>query len=477
MNGSTPLDAVLEMYELPFELREYQVSTVNSLAPLPRAGYYKEVGTGKTASSTVSSLFKQMQRGNQTIVLMPPILIKQWFRWLAKVRRRDTGVPVSALMYRGTPKVRAGLALDTEFILMSMQIFKNDYARICGHFEGKPVTLLVDEATSIKNVTSDNHRKVRDFINAEPGLRELMLLTGTPLSKPGDAYAYIKLVSPQVYRNQHHFEAVHVAKKDFFGNVTQWDNLEFLAENLLLNSVRVLKHDALPYLNKPNFIPLHYELDAAHMELYRRLAQEQLLITEQGGKIDATTRSKLYTCLQQIVCNPGHFSGNPSMRSAAHELLDAVLDELNGEKLIVAATYRMTNRGLLQYLGETYNAVGAYGEISAAQVERNKERFIDDDDCKVFVIQPSSAGYGTDGLQEVCSEVLFLETPIIARDFHQVVGRVDRDGQKDTPNIRIGIAEQTIQVRLHNDLLAGDALVNKVQGGFQDLRDAIYGVS
>lgn len=480
--ASTPLDLVLTEYIFPpfIEWRDYQIERINAQAPLPRSGYYWDPGTGKTLGSTCSAIYKKLVRGNVTIVTMPPVLIKQWWKWLSSVTCKATGKPVAALMYRGTPKQRARLSFEgQDFILMSTQIFKKDYDRLVREFEGLPVSVIVDEATAIKNVASANYKMIRDFAGAAPD-RELMLLTGSPLTTPADAYAYVKLVSPQVYRNQKHFEDIHVAERDFFNNVVRWGHLEFLADNLMLNSSRVLKNVALPYLKLPNYIPMVYELEDEHLKLYKKLANEQLLLLPDGGKIDATVRMKLYTCLQQIVCNPGHFSGDPTLRSAAHDLLDTVLDDIRagkpgGKKLIVSALYRMTNRGLLDYL-KPYNAVGAYGDISVPQQSRNKERFIEDPHCWVFVVQPGSA-YGLDGFQQVCSEMLFLEEPIVPRDFIQVKDRIDRDGQTEAPNIRIAIAEGTIQHRLHANLLTKDELVNAVQGGFQDLRAAIHGES
>ena len=61
------------------------------------------------------------------------------------------------------------------------------------------------------------------------------------------------------------------------------------------------------------------------------------------------------------------------------------------------------------------------------------------------------------------------------RDFHQVVGRLDRDGQKLQVHVRIAKAVGTIQQRLFKNLLNKDELVNQVQGGWKDLRDAVYG--
>ncbi len=308
--------------------------------------------------------------------------------------------------------------------------------------------------------------------------RDLVLLTGTPLSKPGDAYAYVKLISPNVYRNQRHFEALHVIEKDFFGNVKRWGNLEFLKENLLLNSSRVLKRDVLPWLPPVQYRPTVYDMEPEHQALYRKLAEEQILLLESGGKIDASTPGRLYQAVQQIIMNPSHFAGKP-MRPAGLDLLDEVIEELeigdpdSDRKLIVYANYRMTLRMLLEYL-EPYGVVGAYSEISAKKQEKNFDRFLSDPKCRIWAAHPLSGGVGLNP-QEVSSDAIFLEAPIIPKDFIQAVGRLERDGQHRAMNIWIGIADGTVQVRLHKQLLQTDELVNRVAGGWQDLRDAIYG--
>jgi SNF2 family DNA or RNA helicase len=458
-------DEVIEAYPL-------QERDINRLAPLDRSGWYDEVGTGKTLMATVVALYKKILFGNLTVVLMPPILIPQWYRWLRSVRR----TPITVAMYRGTPKQRREINLNVDFALMSYGIFKNDFESLCERYEHRPVTVIADEATAIKNVGTDNFKCVRDFGAG----RTVLPLTGTPLSTPADAYAYVKTVSPTVYRNQRHFEALHVAERDFFEKVTKWSNLEFMRESLLTNSSRILKKDIHPDLGDPIIVPIDYELDDKHLKLYNKLADEQLLLLEDGGKIDATSATRLYNALQQIICNPGHFSGDDMMRSAAHDLLDMVLEEIgagnkeNAGKLIVLANYKMTNRGLMQYL-QPYGAVACFSDIPPKRMEANIRRFVDDPSCRVLHGNPISFGYGLDELKQVCWDMLVLEAPIVPKDFWQAVGRLWRDGQVKPPTVRIAKALDTIQQRLFKNLLTNDALVNSVQGGWKNLRDAIHG--
>ncbi|UCV26728.1 SNF2-related protein [Ferribacterium limneticum] len=466
----SPYELVRQYYDFPFELYEFQQDVMNELAPKPAAGYYMDPGTGKTATSTHAALFKGLTTDvEHVIVVMPPILLNTWSRWLNKVKFKDTGEPIDYLRYRGTPKQRKAMDLRHDFVLMSLAIFKKDYKRICATFNHTRVVLIVDEATSVKGISSDNHEKVYEFTRDQ----DILLLTGTPLNSPKDVYGYCKFTAPKVYRNLHHFENVHVADRDFHDNITEWRHLDLLKENFELNSKRILKEDVLTNLPAPIFSPIYYDLDPKHLALYRKLAEEQLLQFKDGSKLDATSVQALYHNLQQIILNWDHFAQDESCVSAGYEVLEETMEELGDKgKLVVLANYRLTNRRLVERL-KKYGGVAVYGDVPAKQQERAVDTFLGSDKCRVIQIQPTSGGYGIDGLQEVCNNVLALEIPVTPKDFTQAVARVYRDGQRLATVVRIAVAEKTLQVRKLEQLLDKDELVNKVQTNYQDLREAL----
>lgn len=461
------LQEMVDYYRLPFQLREDQVEDVENNYVFQRVGVFNEVGTGKTVVATLIALAWDR---DHNVVLMPPILLRQWQRWLDGLH--DAG---SVLVYRGARDRRRLWDLPRyRWILMTPQIFKNDFSSIQQRLGPRTTTLVVDEGHCVKNPETATHKRVRDFSAGQ----NLLVLTGTPISQPGDTYGYVKLKTPGVYRSKAHFENLHVAERDFFGNITKWQNLEQMNQNLMLQSTRRLSKVVLKNLKEPNYIPIYYELDPEHMALYNQLVDEQILLLPDGTKIDATSAGRLYNASQQIVCNWSHFSGEPTHRAKIFELVDAVADEIDilnpaSSKLIIYTYYVMTSRAIVGSLGQ-FNAVACYSEISAKQQERNIERFLEDLSCRILVAQPGSGGVGWNP-QHVCWEVLFVEEPIVPWPFIQAVGRVDRDGQLHVPNIRLAIAEGTIQVRLHQNLLVKDQLANAVQGGYKDLRDAIHG--
>lgn len=459
-------DHVNGHFTMPFQGYRYQVDTINRLGPLYRQGHYLDLGLGKTYTATCCALYKLMTNEvDHVIVIMPPILLKGWFNFLSKIPE------VKTLVYQGTPAKRKELPLGkTEFTLMSYQIFKLDNEYIQTKFRDRRVAVIADEASALKNIGTANHKTFCSFTVESPRL----VLTGTPITTPLDGYAFCKMVAPGIYRNQNQFRNIHVGEVDFFGNVTKWRELELLAENMTVNAVRLIADQVLDDLPDVTYTKVPYDLDTKHLKLYNTLADEQLLLLESGGKIDATSAPKLYNTLQQIILNWDHFAENEALVAAGIELLDQVLDQCNGRKLVVCANYRMSNRKLIKHLAK-YNVVAIFGDQTATQNRQSVDTFIEKEDCRVLVMQPTSGGYGVDGLQHVCRDMLFLEAPVIPRDFHQTVGRLRRNGQRHNVNVMIATAEKTIQVRLLNNLLNKDELINTVVPSARDLREALHG--
>lgn len=466
-----PLELLLERYTFPFPPKPHQADTLNKYGRLDRHGYGWKPGTGKTMGTVMHACYlNSIKATKQWIVLMPPIVLRNWSRFLNKVIDNATGKPVTQTLYAGSPQQRHHLSLDSQFILMSYDIFKRDLARLEKHFDGRRVGLVADEAHKIKNMQTDNFKSVKHLFEHRP----ILLATGTPITTPEDAYTYMKFTNPKAYRNKRHFEQLHVGERDDYEKVVRWDNLDKLKENFLVNWTMYRSEDVRSDAEPVTFIPIVYDLAPAHLKLYDQLVEDQILEMEDGRVIDAISASALYNKCQQIVCNWAVFSEDPKKVSAGLDLVEEVLDEIGSEKLMVVANYRMTNATLMERLAP-YNPVKVQGGMTDKQRNASVDQFINDPTCRVLVIQPEAGGVGLDGLQHVCSEGVFLECPTIPRQFEQAYARLAREGQKKQVNWRIAVANRTIQVRLHKNLLEKDATVTKVTGGTKTLREAIHG--
>ena len=461
-----PYDLVRENFKFPFNLYPFQIEAVNELAPLPRTGIYWECGCGKTAGATHCALYHALYEVDTVVGILPPILITQWKRWLETVTYKD-GRHLDVLAYRGTPTERKAMSLNHLFVLMSIQIFKRDYERIVKETMHRNIHVLVDEAHCIKDVGTDNYKKVRDFSYG----RSIQLLTGTPLNQPLDAYAYIKTVAPNVYKNLAQFERTHVKSRDFFNKPTEFMNLDLLRDNLLINADRKTKEDVLTDLPDCVITEIPYELDKKHMALYKQLVNEQLLLLPDGEKIDATSVQRLLHSMGQIIMQWHHFAQDESLKSAGYDVVEEVIEELGGKKLIVFANYKRTNQALVDRLG----CNGIWGDTSAKDKEKYWDEFLTDPACKVIVLNPAAAGIGLDNAQHCCQEIIYLEPPVSLSQWTQSLSRVHRSGQRKVVTVRMAVALGTIQQKQIRSLSDKEALVNPLQGSKAELRAALFG--
>lgn len=450
----------------PIDLLSFQKKAVCELGNLSRMGLYLDVGCGKTYTSLAISFLKLLRNECQhVIVVVPPVLLVNWKRNIERVPHQ------TSVIYAGNPAQRRKIGLNVQFVVVSLPIFKRDYNVFQSFFSDRSCFVIVDEAQSVKNPGTDNFRKLRDFTIE----RSICLLTGTPISVPEDAYGLIKLISPTIYHSQYQFESIHVAERDFVsGKPTKYQHLDMLSRNLMCGAMRVLKEDVLLELPEITFTPIYYALESAHYKLYTKLAEEQIIVKTSGEKFDYTNVSALYQALQQVPCNAEHFTDGET-KSTILDLVDEIMDELGGRKLVVFCHYRMTTQRLLQH-GVKYGAVALWGGLSSpAQRQAVIDKFVSDGECKMLILQYKSGGAGIDSLQEVCSDILTVELPYRSADLRQAVARLHRIGQKSGVQVRIAIAQGTLQVRCWEYVQDNDSLVNAVLRGPQDLRDAIFG--
>lgn len=333
--------------------------------------------------------------------------------------------------------------------------------------------VVVSNCHNLKNPASVLFKKVQQ---ASAG-GYLQMLTGTPISKPLDAYAYIKLKTPNLYRNYTHFEATHVEERDFWKRPIRFGHLDLLKENLELQTISRTKKEIHGYDLTPIFPDTSYELSPEHQRLYNKLVDEQLLIFDDGTKIDATTGPALRHALQQVVVNFDHFSNNFENRSVAYDLIDQTIEEtcctqLDHSKLIIWTKYKMTSARVLAYcLKLGIKTVAAYsGSDSAAAAEA----FMHDPETRILVANQQSAGAGLNP-QYVCSEALYLEMDTVPIYNRQSIGRLDRVGQTVRPRMRIAVALGTVQVGLYHDMLKNDDMVERIEPSKDGLRKMLLG--
>ncbi len=473
-----PSDYIQRYFNWPFKFRGYQCETIDELVEYQKAGYYLPIGGGKTVVALAAALYQaQQNKCKQITVICPPILLDQWTEFIEEISELNDGM-FDVLLYKGSPAKRRALDIESpDFIVMTVQILKNDFKRLYPHFNQTESTIIVDEAQCIRNVSTKNYKAVRDITVTN----NLMMLTGTPVNNPLHGYAYIKQIVPDLYRSMQMFRNIHVGKEDFYGQAIEFKNLDLLKENLEIQSKIYDSADVIPDLPEVVYSVVQYDLSPAHTKLYNQLVREELLVLE-NEVIDATTAQNMYHKLQKLVLNPGIFSDQKIARPTGLDVLDETLQELQldgalaKDKLIIFCNYQPSNELLFEYLDKMYPGKVriCYGGKLGGTGKNPKyiKQFLNDPEVKYMVASPKSIGVGLN-LQSACRYILFMETPLTSNDFNQAYQRVVRSGQDLKCTVKFAVANATIQGKIVASVKEKESLVQQLTPTQQNLLVAL----
>ena len=154
--------------------------------------------------------------------------------------------------------------------------------------------------------------------------------------------------------------------------------------------------------------------------------------------------------MQQVTTNTNLFG---DIKNPKFEWVKDWLEDCDS-KVIVFSKFTETLKELQKYLGK--DTVEIYhGKLSLTEREHIKKKFISGD-CRVLAGTIGALGVGTDGLQEVCNNVIFLDRDWSPAINDQAESRIDRSGQKKVTNVyilkmRVTIDEYVEQIINHKN--------------------------
>lgn len=132
------------------------------------------------------------------------------------------------------------------------------------------------------------------------------------------------------------------------------------------------------------------------------------------------------------------------------------LEANENEQLLVFGVHREP----LQKLAEVFKAPVIQGGISGVKKQEIVEKF-SRGECPVLFANIQSAGTGTDGLQENCSNMIYIELPDKFTDIEQVNSRLERMGQRNSINITYLLSTETIDMEM-KDIVMNKSLITGV---------------
>lgn len=437
--------------------RTYQIDTIHYLVNHGNCINGSGIGTGKTLSSI---FFCELLDTFPCIVVAPNSVKRGWEKeW------RECN-PERSISILSSGKKNQDFTTDVIIINYDLLGIKKG-KEICLRFpelQNLDIKALIgDEIHFLKNeksVRSKAFKKLADKSGVVLGLSGSLIM-----NRPNELVNILRVINrlKDIAPNIHKFYRRYCNQKvTRFGNdVKGAVNIKEL-HNLLKHYCyfRIEKKDALQDL--PPTQEQYIECDINNKKLYKEAEKNFIEFLELADeeKVDSALRAKQLVevaYLKQLALD--------GKKKAIEEFITDWIEGNEEEKLIVFGVHVEALTGLSKRFK---NSVLITGDVKQKEKENRIERFKTDSECQLMFANMQCIGTGVDGLQEVCSCIALIEFPQKPEELSQVIGRVERSGQKNSINIYYLLNKDTIDGRLWEMLQKKKEVTDIVNKGYLD---------
>jgi len=418
-------------------LHEYQKQAAGHVLGGKGNALFLEMGLGKTLT-TLQILAGRRQQGKtkRTLILGPKRICEQVWRQEAE---KWGQTPIGYL--GGSPSSRKKMLENPTYDVYCMTYENLIWLEKTGLFPFD--TVVLDELSKMKNSTSKRWRAFKQIlVDHDPFV---LGLTGTPAPNGyHDLWAQMfcldrgRTLGPHKTRFLHHyFQDTSPDPRKYHRWRPKPGAVEEINERLKQGGVIAMRAADVLGQQAPTMLPaVRVGLSPIAAEIYEQLEKE-FLAELPGGKVVLPEHASVTQMkLRQVASGFIHDDdGEPEVLdyNKVKVLLDLV-EEMDGEPLMVVYTYRQELQMILEHLDAPYLG-GGVGSRQADDIIAKWNRR----ELPVLLVQPQAAGHGLN-LQAGGHHILFYSTDWNLETYQQVIARLNRQGQESPVFVRHMIA-------------------------------------
>ena len=423
---------------IPWKIREYQFDGIAYMLTTKRCINASAPGTGKTLMAILSV---ELENLFPCIVVVPASVKYNWQRqWHIINPNRKTSIIID----KKSDFSADVLILTYDSIgkkLTEKEEDKEDKVTISYKYDQLNTlsfkSLVCDESHAIKNKKAVRTKAIKKL---SKGIDHIFMLTGTPvLNRPSE------IISPLDVLRQ--FKSTFGDWKAFvyrycdahpthFGlDYTGASNVIELHDKLKKSCYyRIEKRDVLKDL--PPIQETLYQIDITNRKEYNRAKSDLIdYLKENYGQLKA---DQAFYAESLVLMNTLTQLSTEGKIEGICEWLDSFI-ESSEEKIVVFGVHVDP----LKILAGYYDCDVIVGDVNP----KKRQLIIDNfqiNDKRILFMNIAVGSIGIDGLQNVCSNVLFMELPWHYSSIDQAISRVERSGQKNNIEVFYLLGKDTI---------------------------------
>lgn len=421
--------------------------------------------------NTISTIFYAEMLDLFPCMVVCPASVKSG--WLREWKETNPNRRVSIISTSSPPEDFEADVIVINYDILGKRVTKENgktslEIRLDGMKKKSFSLVIADEIHFLKNRKSIRSKSFKKLIHKVPSV---IGLTGTLImNRPAELLNIlmlierIKEIAPDDQYHHYFFERYCNMKETNFGmDISGASNIKEL--NRLLKECcyfQVSKRDALKEL--PPISENVVECEITNKRAYKKAKGDLLQFIEDKfkdeEKVEKAARAeflvKLSTLKQLSLEGKEKF-----IKKWVEEWMEANEEE----KLLVFASQSTI---LTKIAEEFKEGLLITGGTTTKKRDEILQKFFSQKESRVLFANIGCLGTGVDGLQKVCSNMAILELPPRPSDLVQVIGRLERSGQKNPVTIQYLLSPETIDQDLWEMLKGKKDVTDMLNKGFQD---------
>ena len=450
------LREMIEYLDFPMKPRDYQIEGITYMINHGNCINGCECGTGKTMQSI---LYVEVLDLFPCLVICPSSVKSSWLKEWKQWNPNRTIHVIDSKDGENTDWKADVTIINYDYLYKrgkSKEEIKLRYSRSLSKKWG---TVILDEIHLCKNPKSLRSRSVKKIVKKST---KVLALSGTLImNRPQELINVLDILGrfKEIFPNLQYFLYRYCnAKRTRFGL-----DCSGASYTLELNSIishycyfRKSKRDVLTEL--PDVINQIVNCPITNKKEYKQ-AEDDLITYLEGIDIEAAERALKAEHLVRI-SNLKRLSLEGKLNFIEQFLKDWIGSN-EDDKIIVFGTLKEPLKQLHQkFKDESELVIGeSTTEDKMNKVERWKEK------KQILFANTATLSTGVDGLQKVCSNMIFVEYPAGPTDLEQAISRLERMGQKNSINVYFLLSDETIDTRIGEIFKEKSKIINAVNKG------------
>lgn len=431
----TPEDVAIACKELGFKRmpRPYQCEGIAYMINHGNCINGDDCGLGKTGQ-TIATL--ELMDAFPALVITPASVKYNWKKEWEKWNPTRT-VGVVGRKKKFNENVWQNDVIIINYDILGERGLDKPTAKFKELLKKRWASCVMDEIHFLKSKKALRTKMAKKIVKTVP---HVWGLTGTlTQNKPADLIQPFTIIRrfEDIFGSTKEFKYRYCnAKMTVFGmDCSGFSNLEELHELLRMGGyIRRNKRDVLDEL--PPMVEQTIDVPISNTREYRKAENNLLEYLEKIdiNKVNSAVNAPHLVMIQTL--KQLSIEGKlPFITTYIKEWLEAN----EGEQLLVFGVHRMP----LQQLAEYFKAPLIQGGVSADKKQQIVNEFSNGGHRLLFA-NIQSAGTGTDGLQDNCSNLVYIELPDKSTELEQANARLERMGQRNSINITYLLSPDTI---------------------------------